>query len=165
MKGLCMDNNDPISTINSVIYRDIAETLNKTYFDVYIRESYQPVVHGYYLDHPEITPVNAPADFEMDNWCSARYPLTYIVNMLVNGHEFAWKYPSDSAKAEAFLKAYIDQFEGTNLSRDPEQKAFLSNVKTAYHAFHDHYMERKQRLDPPKPKKLSIADRIAMLGL
>ena len=156
-------NHEPRCTITSPIYRDCAETINKTCFDIYVKESYTPVVHGVYLDHPELPPVNAPMDCEIDNICYARLPLKNIIDMLATGQEFRWKYGSDIAKAEGILKTYLGQFEGINLDIHPEAKAFYEKVKLAHDKFHARHVEQVKRTAPKK--RLSIAERIRALGV
>lgn len=155
-------NNEPRHTLNTFIYRDVAETINKTLFEVYVKESYMPVVHGVYLDNPSITPINAPDPFDMDNMCYSRLPLKNLIDMLATGQEFWWKYGDDVAKAEGILKTYVDQFDGINLDRDPDAKAFLEKVKLAYSNFHQKHKEQIRRTAPPK--RLSIVDRIRAMG-
>lgn len=151
------------STINSPIYRNAAETLNKTTFELYVRESYQPVVHYKYIENPWCRPIHLPANGELGNLCYVRYPLTYIVDMLCIGEEFRWKNSSDISKAVGFLKAYMDQFKGIDLSRNPEQQMFMDKVKTALDKFETRVKEQKARTEKPKPKTMSIVDRIKLL--
>lgn len=155
--------------INSPIYRDIAETLNKTLFDVYVPESYTPVVHWLFLEHPEIPMIGhehasqGGADIESDNLCISKLPLSYIVDMLVTGQKFQWKYPSDIQKADMFIVTYLNQFKGVDLSKDPQLKQLVEKFQTAHEKFHERTLEQEAR-KPVEQKRLSVADLIRALG-
>ncbi len=156
---------EPAATIRTPIYRDVAMTLNKTCIDVYVTEKYTPVVHYVYLEKPWVTPINAASDFEVDNWCKSRLPIINLIEMLVTNQQFAFVNSSDVGKVAGFIQCYIKQFEGINLDKDPQQKAFLENCKLAYTKFHDRFILRKIQFEKPKEKKLSLVDRLAMLRL
>lgn len=152
------------STITSPIYRNIAETLNKTTFELYVRESYQPVVHYKYIENPWCKPIHIPDKCELGNMCYARYPLTYIIDMLVIGEEFRWKNSSDIPKAAIFLRSYLAAFEKMDLSGAPEQKAFVDKVALALDKFEQRVKEQKERTEKTPPKKLTLIDRLKALG-
>ncbi len=155
---------EPIATIKSPIYRDIAETLNKTLFELYVPESYQPVVHGYYLAHPEIPPIHTPSEFESHNLCFTRLPLINIIDMISTGQEFRWKHSTDIRKASDFLKMYIKQFEKVDVSKDAEQKAFLERAKHAERVLRGYADERDSMTKKREKKRLSLIERIKLLG-
>lgn len=155
---------EPISTIKSPIYRDISETLNKTLFELYVPESYQPVVHGYYLDHPDIPPIHTPEPFESGNMCFTRLPLINIIDMLVTGQEFRWAHSTDIRKAADFLRMYIKQFERVDVSKDAAQKAFLEKAKHAEKKFRGYADERDSMTKKRPKKRLSLIERLKLLG-
>ena len=153
---------EPLSTVRSPIYRDITETMNKTLFDVFIKESYMPIVHGVYLANPNITPIHMPDPFEEDNFCRARLPIKNIVEMTVLGHEFAFAFARDAIKVKGIIDCYVAQFEGINLNNDPEQKAFIENCKETSKVLGSKRRNIENREHHPQ-RKLSIAERLAML--
>ena len=147
---------EPISTIQGTIYRDVAKTINETWFELYVRESYIPTLHYKYIENPKLRPINIPDDIESDNWCYARFTTSVIIDMLCNGHEFAFKYSTDVPKVAGFMKAYIDQCSEIDLTGNPEAKAFLEKVKYAYSVFDIRSKEQKARGTKKEKKKLSI---------
>ena len=151
-------------TINSTIYRDPAETLNKTTFEIFVREAYQPVVHAVYIEKPWCRPIHMPDKCELGNFCYARYPLTYIIDMLVVGEEFRWKNSSDIPKAAMFLRAYLNSFKGVKLDKNPEQQSFVDKVALALDKFDQRVKEQKERTEVPEKKRMTIIDRIKALG-
>ena len=159
-----MPTKEPINTVKSVIYRDIARTLNETWFEVYCRESYVPVLHYRYVEDPSIRPINLPDDLESDNWCYARFTTSVIIDMLCGGHEFAFKYATDVPKVAGFMKAYIDQFSVVDLTANPEAKAFLEKVKYAYSVFDIKSKEQKARGSKKEKKKLSIDELVKYMS-
>lgn len=155
---------EAISTITAPIYRNAADTLNKTTFELYVRESYQPVVHYKYIENPWCRPIHLPDKCELGNMCYARYPLTYIIDMLVVGEEFRWKNSSDIPKAAVFLKAYLAQFEKMDLSGAPEQKAFVDKVALALDKFEQRVREQKARTEVTPKKRSTLIERLKALG-
>lgn len=134
---------EPISTITSPIYRDAARTINETSFEVYVKGGYMPIVHYAYLRNPNIRPINAPDDVESENFSLGRYTLVSIIDMLISGIEFQFRYFSDVEKAAGFLKAYIDQCNAFEVANNPDAKAFLERAKFAYETFRDRVQGKK----------------------
>lgn len=153
---------EPLSTIRSPIYSDITRTMNETLFDVYIKESYMPIVHGVYLANPNIPPIHMPDPFEGDNFCRARLPIKNIVEMTVLGHEYAFVYPKDAIKVKGIIDSYLNMFEGIVLNNDPEQKAFIDNCKETSKVLGSKRRNIENRERQPV-RRLSLAERLAML--
>jgi hypothetical protein len=151
-------------TMSAPIYRSLEETLNKTTFELYVRESYHPVIHGYYLQHPEVAMINAVVNEEENNICYTRLPIINIIDLLVNGHYFAWKNPEDVTKVRTFLKAYVDQFKGVKFDKEnKDMESFLSDCKFALDQLDMKIRDQKERVPTPK-KRRTIKELLGILG-
>jgi len=151
---------EPISTITSPIYRDAAKTINETSFEIYVRGDYIPVLHYSYIRNPNLRPINMPDEFEERNFSLGRYTLSTIIDMLVGGYEFRFKYYADVEKAACFLKSYIDQCNAFEVANNPEAKAFLEKAKFAYETFNGRVTERREMTTAKGVKTLRSIDEI-----
>ena len=154
------------SRYSSPVYRSLDDTINKTTFELYVRESYRPVIHGYYLEHPEIPMLNQVSPMEENNVCYTRLPIINIVDLVVNGHEFSFKHgKEDIPKVINYLEAYIKQYEavnnGTNMDKDIT--AFVNDAKHTVKVLSRKNKDIGDRSPKPK-KKLSLIDKLKLFG-
>ena len=153
---------------SSPIYRTLDETLNNTLFEMYVRESYRPVVHQYYIDHPNVAMLNAVSPMEENNLCYTRLPIINVIDLIVNGHEFAFKFGDDVPKVVAFLEAYIKQYESVKtqmggLKVDKDMQAFIEDAKFALKKLKSKNRDIEDR--KPRPKtKLTLVQRLKLFG-
>lgn len=152
------------STMSSPIYRSLVDTLNKTQFELYVRESYHPVIHGYYLQHPEIPMVNAVSPEEENNICYTRLPIINIVDILVTGQYLAFKNPEDADKVRVLLKAYVDQFKNHKFDKEnKDMEAFINDCRYALDQINLKVQDQKERVPAPKQKR-TLRDYLKILG-
>lgn len=153
---------------SSPIYRTLDETLNKTTFEMYVRESYRPVVHQYYIDHPNVPMLNAVSAMEENNLCYTRLPIINIIDLIVNGHEFAFKFSDDVPKVIAFLDAYIKQYndikaQSGGIRVDKDMQAFIEDAKFALKKLKSKNKDIEDR--KPRPKvRLTLMQRLKLFG-
>ena len=146
-----------------VIYRDIADMINKRNFKVIVNETYQPVIHPIFLQENAPPPVYAPDPMDENNKCISMVPISYIIDMMTNGTEFSLYNRDDIFEITELLRMYIETYEEyVNRSRDIDQIAFMKHAKETYKIMQDRVDRRRRQMKhPPAPK--TIADIILSL--
>lgn len=151
----------------AVYYADVVKSINTTQFEVYVRNSYTPVIHPFYIDHPDVPMIgheNPNMEITDDDMCFSKLPVNYIVDMLVNGEPFSFVHTKDVAKMEAIIKSYVAQCDEAKDQLKPEMKPLVEKYRKAYGMLHEHTLDRERRQSAHQPKKLSIADILRALG-
>lgn len=146
-----------------IIYRDIADMINKRNFKVIVNETYQPVIHPLFLKEDAPPPVYAPGPMDENNKCISMVPISYIIDMMSNGTEFSLYNRDDVFEITELLRMYIETYEEyINQSRDVEQMSFMKHAKETYKIMQDRVERRRRQMKrPPAPK--SITDIILSL--
>lgn len=149
------------SPIHSV-FSDMAENLTKITFKVFVRESYVPVTHYSFLGENAAPPIRH-MEGHMDDLCVAWLSPRFIIDALVNGHYIQFAYLKDQETVRNWIKLYLDQHEGLDLSKHPERIAFNKNAQRAYEMLCGNLKKAEEWQLEKTPKKLSIADIVSML--
>lgn len=149
------------------IYRDLAETMNKSRFEVRVPDNYEPVLPGYYRRHPERNPFY----YGITEDCYATMTISGIVDMCVNGVAFTIINRSDVPLISEILEKYIKAIEGSvdTLANTHPHKVFLNNCRQTLGTLREPASKaEKEENAESKVKKptdiLSVLQRMSDLG-
>ena len=109
------------------IYKDIADTMNKSMFEVRVPDSYEPVLPGYYRKYPERNPIY----YGITEDCYATMTISGIIDMCVNKVTFTIVNRSDVPLICEIILTYINAIRGTidPLPDTHPHKVFLNNCR------------------------------------
>lgn len=109
-----------------ILYRDIADMINKRKFKLIVNETYQPVIHPIFLEENAPLPVNMPGDMDENNKCITMVPVANIIDMIQTGTEFAIYDRRDLFEITELLRLYVETYrEPVAIANDPEQNNFM----------------------------------------
>ena len=153
--------------IKRKIFPDVYDNIDKIKFDVYVRENYSavmPIVHNSAVfgdkQPPPIMEIN---DFNSDDLCHAALTTRYIVDALVNGKYIQFRFTSDMMWMQKWLKDYLKESEGVDLSEHPDYAAFIANAKKALHMLDTNIMAYNDIQKNRNPQPVSILNILANL--
>ena len=145
------------------MFLDVYDNINKIKFDVYVKENYSAVVNIVHnsavFGDEQPPPIMEINDFNADDLCHAALTSRFIVDALVNGKFIQFRFVSDMMWMQKWLKDYIAQSEGVDLSGHPDYIAFIANAKKALHMLDTNimaYNDIQRNRNPPPVNVLSI---------
>jgi len=149
------------------IYRDLADTMNKSKFEVRVPDNYEPVLPGYYRKYPERNPIY----YGITEDCYATMTISGIVDMCVNNVTFTIVNRADVPLISEILEAYIKAIAVSvdALESSHPHKVFLNNCRLTLNTLRDstNRAEREEEAESKvrKPKDLlSVLQRMNELG-
>ena len=146
-----------------ILYRDIAEMINKRKFTLIVDETYQPVIHPIFLEENAPAPVYMPGDMDEGNKCITKASIANIIDMMQTGTEFAIYDRHDLFEITELLKMYIDIYsEPVKLANDPEQNNFMKGAIETYNIMQGRVDRYHRQHYTPQVRK-SITDLISSL--
>lgn len=146
----------------AIIYRDVADMINKRNFKVIVNETYQPVIHPLFLEEDAPPPINTPSPMDENNKCISMVPTSFIIDMVTNKVEFSLYNRDDIFEITELLRMYIANYKDIiKQSNLPEQQLFMKRAEETY-AIMNGRVERRKRHEKIQPSK-NIADIIVSL--
>lgn len=146
-----------------ILYRDIADMINKRKFKLIVNETYQPVIHPIFLAENAPPPVNCPSEMDENNKCITMAPIANIIDMIQTGTEFAIYDREDLFEITYLLELYINIYgDLVKQANDPEQNNFMRGAVETYNIMKSR-VDRYHRQHYTPQKKQNIADLIAQL--
>ncbi len=138
-----------------IMYRDIADMINKRKFKIIVNETYQPVIHPVFLQDGAPPPVCNPGPMDEGNKCITMLPISFIIDMVVNGVEFALYERDDVFVITELLRMYIATYKDIlAISKDAEQLSFMKNAETTYAIMKERVDRRKRQEHVKAPTNL-----------
>ena len=157
----------PFDPIKRKMFPDVYDNINKIQFDVYVKENYSAVVNIVHnsavFGDQQPPPIMEVNDFNYDDLCHASLTTRYIVDALVNGKFIQFRFTSDMMWVQKWLKDYISEVEGIDLSDHPDYIAFIANAKKALHMLDTNIMAYNDIQINRNPKPVSVLDILANL--
>ena len=153
----------PKPSSHPVIYADMSKNLSEVKFDVYVKESYVPVVHYSYLGEGAPPPVRAVDDVNCNDVCVSKLPITFIVDALVNGEWISFKNIADIKVVIDWIDRYLASFESMDLTAHPDVIGFNNNAKRARDILAENQRHYEDYQETRRPRKISIQDILAGL--
>lgn len=169
------------------VYRDMADNLSKVKFDVIVTEGYVPNVHwsllGYETEPRErmvygargieakvkkltsipAQPIADPGDNGMNMPCHAKLTGDFIIDALVSGQQLSFKDPNDMDVLADWIDRYLKSYEGLDLTRFPDRKAFNENAKKALGMLRGNILKKEEWNEEVHPAPFTLAEIIANL--
>lgn len=153
----------PPVLLSNTVYPDMADNLSKVRFEVRVKESYVPHVHYSLLKEGAAPPIRTIDDENMNDVCIARYPLTYIIDALVGGYWLEFEHIEDMPVAKDWITQYIQSYEGQDLTKYPDRKAFLKNAERALAMISGNVREMEAYQDLKNDRKLDVVELMSLL--
>ena len=147
----------------NVIYSDMADNINKVKFRVKVKESYVPHIHYSFLGVNSLPPIREIGPGNMDDVCQASYPLSYIIDALCGGHWLEFDNIEDMEVAKQWLQLYLDECSVVDMTKNPEQQAFVKNVERTLAMLSGNLRRRDEYHMSKHPQTLNITDLLSVL--